>query len=182
MTQEVIDYLKQSFPMKPVPTQVLREKAMATSLERAEAEAYKGKKWNELTVAFIKGNNDAYFEFPEITYRYYLPGFLYAGIKENNRELPIYEIFQYHFCEFHNAQLSQRNQQEFHLDLSQIKSTTLARWVGYTEQQYDAIRLWFDWLLAENSAFRDRYDPPEYILPNSFIFNVLKYFKESFDK
>ncbi len=136
-----LDLIARAFTDRALPTTMTDSKQLSDA-EYEEAMSFDGLRWQEVTFERIERNSDAVFWFSPEAFRYYLPGLLSAGLKENRWDANCYDALI--------GMLDRSAKPDYWDDFF------LPRWPLLTAAELSAVAGWVGWLeSAQPDAFHD---------------------------
>ena len=140
LSASALELLAAAFADRGRPA-VLTDSKQLSDSEYAEVLAYDGMGWRDLSFAQVEANPDAVFWFAPEAFRYYLPGVLAAGLRENRWDANTYDSLI--------GMLDRSPEPEYWDDFF------LPRWTLLSAAELDSVAAWVRWLEAiEPDSFR----------------------------
>lgn len=133
----VLTFIEEAFGHRPHPVRVVSRGHPPTEIY-ADAEAFAGKDWREITCQTLDSYPDAIFGLLPEAFCYFLPGMFSAGIREARPDLLVYDSLMM-MLDRGNAPAS-------------WDDFFLARWPKLTRTECEATQKWILWL--------SDFDPP----------------------
>lgn len=129
--QIALGLIARTFAGRTRPSEITDSKQLS-DVEYDEVMSFDGIRWQDVTFAQIEQNSDAVFWFSPEAFRYYLPGLMSAGIKENRCDANCYDALI--------GMLDRSPEPDYWDDFF------LSRWPLLTALETIAVAEWVDWL------------------------------------
>jgi hypothetical protein len=128
-----LDLINDAFTNRAPPL-VLTDSMQLTDCEYADVMSFEGLGWQDISFSHVERCPDAVFWFSPDAFRYYLPGILAAGLKENRWDSNAYDALI--------GSLDRTPRPDYWDDFF------LPRWPTLSAAQIDAVAAWVHWLAA----------------------------------